>query len=116
MFYTIEYDDGKPIDLDRSKRSPHCTPRGRDTGFYLRAYNEDKLTYRGEEQIKIGYMRVSEMAGLASLINRAVQMPKADVAQLVEQRTCNAKVGGSNPSVGSRLREFWEALWFCAQP
>lgn len=25
----------------------------------------------------------------------------ADVAQLVEQRTCNARVGGSNPFIGS---------------
>jgi hypothetical protein len=30
----------------------------------------------------------------------------ADVAQLVEQRTCNAQVIGSNPIVGSSFKDF----------
>lgn len=123
MTFTVEYDDGKPENLDKQPalkeaRSKFCTPRGREPGFYLRAVSvnrEGKLVCRTEERIKIGYMRVSEMAGLASLINRAAHMPdalewaKADVAQLAEQAICNRQVGGSNPSVGSRIWEWFKA-------
>lgn len=41
-----------------------------------------------------------------------VQEPEASVAQSAEQGTCNAKVGGSNPSAGSKfdLAEYFENL------
>ena len=36
----------------------------------------------------------------------------ADVAQLVEQRTCNALVVGSSPSIGSIVSQQWlNNLW-----
>ena len=63
MIVSIEYDDGKPLErkgyaLD--DMSTYCTPRGRAVGYYVRFPN-------GEERpIKIGFMKVSEMAGLES--------------------------------------------------
>jgi hypothetical protein len=42
-------------------------------------------------------LRIQQSGG-----NRTIGMNKdADVAQLVEQLTCNQLVGGSNPSIGS---------------
>ena len=44
-------------------------------------------------------------AGLTS-IRRRWGDPKAQVAQLVEQRTENPRVGGSNPPLGTKIRHF----------
>jgi hypothetical protein len=66
MIVSIEYDDGKPIELKgkaAEDRGTYVTPRGRRHGFYVRFPNGK------ERQLSIGYMRVSEMQRLETVFN-----------------------------------------------
>ena len=56
----VEYDDGQKHDRGRS---PLCTAKGRPMGMYV------VLPDGTERPLNIGYMKVSEMAGLEELLN-----------------------------------------------
>lgn len=64
--FRVEYDDGRTSKSDKDK-SPFCTRKDRQMGFYLILPDGD------ERPLNIGYMRVSEMAGLERLFNDVVR-------------------------------------------
>ncbi len=61
----VEYDDGSPIGRDKG-RSELCTAKGRPMGMYV------VLPDGTERPLNIGFMKVSEMAGLETLLNDLV--------------------------------------------
>lgn len=68
--FKVEY-DGKPIKSGKSDRIKLCTPKGRRAGYYV------IFPDGHEEQLHIGYLRVSEMKNVTKLLNKARNLEAA---------------------------------------
>lgn len=66
-FIHVEYDDGKS---EKAKdKSPHCTRRGRELGFYI----VGGIHGDANIPIPVGFMRVSEIKPMEKLLNQVYQ-------------------------------------------
>jgi hypothetical protein len=105
MNINVEYDDGKPIELKgkaADDRSKYCTPRGRSAGFYARVNGV-------EMPVSIGYMRVSEMEEMRKVLEGIyVEAQKGRLAQMEQQRTCNAPLPSSTLGLASTYHNVQE--------
>ena len=69
--YRIEYDDGKPLHSNEKFRPKECVPKDRARGFYV--IHPDGT----EEKVPIGYLRLSEVKHLETMLNAAWLMGRS---------------------------------------